>query len=200
MAAGKNAAAKILEQKGYACIDADLAGHTAVENAREKIFEHFGKEAEKRGILLKNEDKSVNRRALGAIVFESLALLSELESIVYPETERIISNFIEENKKRPEIPGVVVNAAVLYKTPNILSQVQFILYIDAPLILRYFRARKRDRLSPLKILSRFARQKDLFAKYQNSNADIQRVWNTGSIKHLEKKILKILASLERPSL
>ena len=196
MAAGKNAAASILEQMGYACIDADLAGHRAVENAREKIFERFAGETKKNGIVLKNQDGSVNRRALGEVVFSSPQLLRELESIVYPETERIIREFIEEKQKDSSIPGVVINAAVLYKTPDILSQVQFIIYVDAPLIMRYFRARKRDRLSPKKILERFARQKNLFAKYQNSNADIQRVWNTGSRQRLEKKIIKILAALE----
>lgn len=196
MAAGKNAAASILEQRGYACIDADLAGHRAVENAREKIFERFAGEAKKNGIVLKNQDGSVNRRALGEVVFSSPQLLRELESIVYPETERIIREFIEEKQKDSSIPGVVINAAVLYKTPDILSQVQFIIYVDAPLIMRYFRVRKRDGMSCKKILDRFASQRDLFAKYQNSNADIQRVWNTGSRQRLEKKIIKILAALE----
>ncbi|MBR0123886.1 MAG: dephospho-CoA kinase [Treponema sp.] len=196
MAAGKNAAASILEQMGYACIDADLAGHRAVENTREKIFERFAGETKKNGIVLKNQDGSVNRRALGEVVFSSPQLLRELESIVYPETERIIREFIEEKQKDSSIPGVVINAAVLYKTPDILSQVQFILYVDAPLIMRYFRARKRDGMSCKKILDRFASQRDLFAKYQNSNADIQRVWNTGSRQRLEKKIIKILAALE----
>ncbi|MBP5696478.1 MAG: dephospho-CoA kinase [Treponema sp.] len=194
MAAGKNAAASILEQMGYACIDADLAGHKAVENAREKIFERFAEEAKKRGLSLMNEDGSVNRRALGEVVFSSPQLLQAHEAIVYPETERIIRKFIEENQTDSSIPGVVINAAVLYKTPEILRQVQFVLYVDAPLIMRYFRARKRDGLPTKKILERFASQKNLFAKYQNSNADIQRVWNTGSRRSLEKKILKVLAA------
>ena len=37
MAAGKNAACSILEEKGFLSIDADLAGHTAAENAKKKI-------------------------------------------------------------------------------------------------------------------------------------------------------------------
>ena len=196
MAAGKNAAASILEQMGYACIDADLAGHKAVENASGKIFARFAEEAKKKGLSLRNEDGSVNRRALGEVVFSSPQLLQAHEAIVYPETERIIREFIEEKQKDSSIPGGVINAAVLYKLPDILRQVQFVLYVDAPVIMRYFRARKRDRLSPKKILERFARQKNLFAKYQNSNADIQRVWNTGSRQRLEKKILKILAALQ----
>ena len=120
MAAGKNAAASILEQMGYACIDADLAGHKAVENAREKIIERFAEEAKKRGLSLMNEDGSVNRRALGEVVFSSPQLLQAHEAIVYPETERIIREFIEEKQKDSSIPGVVINAAVLYKTPEIL--------------------------------------------------------------------------------
>jgi len=193
MAAGKNVAASILSQKGFACIDADLAGHTALENSKDKIFARFDSEAAKKGLSLRNADGSVNRRGLGSLVFSSPQLLDALEAIVYPETEQIINKFIEENLQKKSIPGVVINAAVLYKLPNVLRRVQYILYVDAPLIYRYFRARKRDGMSARKILDRFANQKGLFAKYQISNADIQRVWNTGSRQRLEKKIQKILA-------
>lgn len=187
MASGKNIVSSILEQNGFACIDADKAAHLALENSKEKILTRFSPLAKEKGVSLLNTDGSLNRRSLASIVFSSKELLSLHESIVYPETERIINSFIEENSKN-QMPLIVINAAVLYKTPSLMQKAEHILYVDAPLPLRFIRAKKRDSLSTKMIFERFASQAGLFAKYKKSNADILRVWNIGSKKRLKKKI------------
>lgn len=187
MAAGKNAASDILEKMGFACIDADKVGHIAVENARDKILQEFQEKANEKKIPLLDKDGHIIRRNLGALIFGDKDLVQLQEQIVYPEINRILEDFIEENKGK----NVVINAAVLYKVP-LIKKMDMVIYIDAPLFIRFFRAKKRDGMSTKQILARFRSQKNLFAKYNNSGADIRRVRNTGSRKNLEKKIQAIL--------
>lgn len=187
MAAGKNAAADILEQKGFACVDADIVAHKAIENSKQKILEEFGPLAAQKNITLLNPDGTINRRNLGAILFTDKTLIEKQESIVYPEVNALLEQFIEQNKGR----NIVINATLLYKVP-LIKKMDFVLFIDAPRFLRLKRALKRDKLSVKQILQRFSAQNNLFAKYKISNADIRRVWNTGSRKSLKKKIEKFL--------
>ena len=183
MAAGKNLASKILEEKGFFCIDADLAAHTAIENSREKILSAFGPLASEKGISLTDSEGKINRRNLGAIIFSDAALVEKQEAIVYPEITRILEDFISEHSGH----DVVINATVLYKIP-LIKQMDAVLFVDSPVFMRFLRAKKRDGMPARQILDRFRNQNNLFAKYKISNADTRRVWNVGSRQSLEKKI------------
>jgi dephospho-CoA kinase len=187
MAAGKNAASSILEKKGFACVDADLLVHQAVENAKEEILASFGSLADEKGLPLLTENGHINRRNLGALIFQSPELIKKQEDIVYPILNGLFEDFMEENKGR----NLVINATVLYKVP-LIKKVDSVLFIDAPLLQRLFRAKKRDGMSLKLILQRFKAQRNLFAKYKKSVADTVRVGNTGSMKKLEWKIDKFL--------
>lgn len=189
MAAGKNVAASILEKKGFAAVDADVLGHRAVKECTEQILCEFSDEAQKRGVSLLSSDGTLNRRVLGSIVFESRKLLARQEQIVYPVIRRLLAEFIRENAGK----DIAVNATVLYKLPDMQNIIERILYIDAPLPLRFIRAMKRDKTGIIQIYRRFSSQKNLFAKYKNTNTDIRRVWNTGTRQSLERKIEKFLS-------
>ncbi|MCR5217937.1 dephospho-CoA kinase [Treponema sp.] len=187
MAAGKNAAADILEKKGFISVDADQLGHKALESVSDKVIERFSQEAEKEGIQLTDSQGRIIRRNLGALLFKDKKLLQEHEKIIFPQINDLIENFAKENQGK----NIIINATVLYKT-DFIKKCRAILYIDCPLIKRLFRARKRDNMPFKQILQRFHSQKNLFAKYKKSNADIRRVRNTGTISDLEKKIDRFL--------
>lgn len=187
MAAGKNAASSILEKKGFACVDADLLVHQAVENAKEEILASFGSLADEKGLPLLTENGHINRRNLGALIFQSPELIKKQEDIVYPILNGLFEDFMEKNKSR----NLVINATVLYKVP-LIKKVDSVLFIDAPMLQRLFRAKRRDGMSLKLILQRFKAQRNLFAKYKKSVADTVRVGNTGSMKKLEWKIDKFL--------
>ena len=189
MAAGKNVAASILEKKGFVAVDADVLGHRAVKECTEQILCEFSDKAQKRGVSLLSSDGTLNRRVLGSIVFESRELLARQEQIVYPVIRRLLAEFIRENAGK----DIAVNATVLYKLPDMQNIIERILYIDAPLPLRFIRAMKRDKTGIIQIYRRFSSQKNLFAKYKNTNTDIRRVWNTGTRQSLERKIEKFLS-------
>ncbi len=88
-------------------VDADQIARDVVEPgtpAWSKIVEHFG-----RSVLL--SDKSINRVALGEIVFNDRAKLALLNEITHPEVMRRIADRLEELSSSNEI--VVVDVPLL---------------------------------------------------------------------------------------
>ncbi|MBP5157472.1 MAG: dephospho-CoA kinase [Treponema sp.] len=191
MAAGKNLAAEILEGKGWASVDADLLVHEVIEDKKDEIVAAFSSEAETLGLSLLNSDGSVNRRAVGQVIFGHPELVARQEGIVYPGVNERIDAFLEENRRAGR--NCLINATLLYKVPSIYK-VDALLYVDAPLLVRLLRARRRDGLPVRQILARFKSQGHLFSKYRKTTADIMRVWNTGSREKLERKIESFLSS------
>lgn len=191
MAAGKNLAAEILVQRGWAAVDADLLVHEVIEEKKAEIVAAFSAEAEAGGLSLLKADGTVDRRAIGQIIFGHPELVERQENIVYPGVNKRIDAFLEENRRSGR--DCLLNATLLYKVPSIHA-VDALLYVDAPVCIRLLRARRRDGLSYARILSRFRSQMNLFSQYRKSAADIKRVWNIGSRARLERKLDAFLSS------
>lgn len=172
MAAGKNYVTSILEQKGFVSIDADVVGHKAVEECREKIIEAFGSIAEEKKLQLTDENGKIIRRNLGALIFGNAELVAKQEQIVYPYITSVIEKFIEEHKTQ----NVIVNATVLYKIP-LVKKMDKILYVDVPAVVRFFRAKKRDKMKMSQILARFKSQKNLFNCYKETGVPVVKIRN-----------------------
>ena len=173
IAAGKNYVCSILEERGFFCVDADLVIHQVIKEKEEEIFLQFKEEAAAAGLELKKSDGSLDRRALGELLFKDSALLAEQEKILYPEFVARVQALIDtENESKPKIArGLVINAALLYKTPSLLRQCQKIIYVDAPLLVRAWRIRRRDRLPLLQIIRRIKSQKGLLQEYKRFASD-----------------------------
>ncbi|MCR5288550.1 MAG: dephospho-CoA kinase [Treponema sp.] len=188
MAAGKNAVSSILEQKGFVSTDADTLTHQAIQELSPVIIQTFAHDAQEKHIALQNSDGSLNRRALGALIFSNPVLLKKQEDLVYPKVIELITHFIAHHKNS----DIIINATVLYKIPSLLALCTMVLYVDAPVVQRFIRAKKRDGMPCSHIIARFLSQRNLFAKYSILHADIKRVWNIGNRKILEQKIDKFL--------
>ncbi|MCR4938749.1 MAG: dephospho-CoA kinase [Treponemataceae bacterium] len=187
MAAGKNVVSSLLEERGFLCVDADLCVHDIVESQKDKIIERFGALAEQRGISICRPDGSIDRRALGSIVFSDPELLKAQESIVHPAVEAFLNSFIDDNPQK----NIVLNATVLYKT-SLIHRCDAVIFVTAPFFVRFFRAKSRDNISTLNILKRFYSQRKIFAKYKKIKTDIYRVRNTGKKESLKKKLYAVL--------
>lgn len=187
MASGKNLAAGILQNMGFACIDADLAGHQALENCRDLVLQAFKQDAEQANIPLVDGDGKIIRKNLGKIVFSSPEKLKKHEEIVHGEINRLMENFLQQNSSKNR----VLNATVLYKVP-LIHKCDFVIFITAPFLLRLYRARRRDKAKIKDLLKRFYAQKDLYAQYRSQNVDIYKVSNCLSAGHLQKKLNALL--------
>lgn len=195
MAAGKNAVCRILEERGFIALDADRQVHGAIEKAAPEIIKTFSKEANAQNITLTDKNERLNRRELGRLLFTSKDLLAKQERIVYPVIIEETKRFIQKQQEQKKEADIILNATVLYKTPELLRLCKYIIYVDAPKITRIVRALKRDRMPLRQILSRFATQKGLFSEYKKTGVPIIKITNAGSEKKL-KSAIKSLSILQ----
>ena len=195
MAAGKNAVCRILEERGFIALDADRQVHGAIEKAAPEIIKTFSKEANAQNITLTDKNERINRRELGRLLFTSKDLLAKQERIVYPVIIEETKRFIQKQQELKSDADIILNATVLYKTPELLNLCKYIIYVDAPKITRIVRALKRDRMPLRQILSRFASQKGLFSEYKKTGVPIIKITNAGSEKKL-KSAIKSLSILQ----
>jgi dephospho-CoA kinase len=93
-------------------VDADKVAHSVYEPgnaARSELVEAFGE-----SIINDDDGGSINRPALGSIVFSDPGKLRRLENIVWPHTQRMVTRMLrsvppDESKR----PIVIVEAAML---------------------------------------------------------------------------------------
>ena len=111
IATGKSTVARILVEKGARLIDFDELSHVVEETGGpvcQEIVRHFGE-----GIL--HDDRTINRRKLGDIVFVDREKLDLLNRLVHPAV------FKEWNRRIEEIRQVQPDAIVLSDIPLLIE-------------------------------------------------------------------------------
>ena len=187
--AGKNYVGALLEERGLPVLDVDILGHQAIEAEREAILERFG------GDIL-GPGGAIDRRRLGAKVFGDRAGLEALQNIVHPAANRMTDAWIAAQGGKP----CVINAALLHRS-SAFQRLSCIMLVQAPVLTRLVRARKRDGLPLGRLLTRFRSQKQFTAQYFAGKADIYVIENRGYFglhasrnrKRLEARIDDILS-------
>ena len=197
MASGKNYVCSELEKIGFVSVDCDVEVHKVLEEKKEKIISTFSDYAKEKNLTLKNPDGSLNRRNLGALLFQNPELLALHESIVYPALTKNVTAIINtaragissdagiSNDESPATDaslqnhhrGIIINATVLYKTPELLNKCDKIIFVQSNFITRFLRARKRDKLPLKQIKNRFLSQFHLKDRYKESGIEIITVRN-----------------------
>jgi dephospho-CoA kinase len=107
---GKSEAARQLEILGASIISADQVGHEAYTpntEAWEQVVAAFGDD-------ILQDDKDIDRRKLGAIVFSDPSQLEKLNAIMHPRMARMVSDKIEVLRGQG-VKVVVVEAALLFE-------------------------------------------------------------------------------------
>ena len=104
---GKSSVSNILKDNNIDIIDADLISRNILndKNLLNLVFERFGDS-------VKNVDGSLNRKALGNIVFNDDNKLIELNSLTHPRIKENIINEIEVLKLRNK-EVIVIDAPLL---------------------------------------------------------------------------------------
>jgi dephospho-CoA kinase len=106
---GKSTVTKILADLGAPIIDADKVGHAIYAPggpAYDDMIAAFGT-----GILA--DDRTIDRRKLGPIVFADPAALKRLNSIVHPKMFARMREMIDAMRAGGEAKPIVVEAAIL---------------------------------------------------------------------------------------
>ena len=106
---GKSTVARLLEEFGALVIHADNVGHDVYRPRTEgwrRVVEAFGT-----GIL--QPDQSIDRRALGALVFGDPQALKQLNAIVHPRIFAEVQRRIAAHRASGATQPVVLEAAIL---------------------------------------------------------------------------------------
>jgi dephospho-CoA kinase len=156
---GKDTLAAFFTERGFLSIDADAIGHRALEANRDALLARFG---------------TMDRSAIGRIVFSDPRALADLEGLTHPWIGSEIRRLVREAGE-----NVVINAALLHKQ-EIFRLCDVVVWVQAPLLTRILRARTRDRLPWSRILARIWAQRKLGAQVFPPDVDILKVDNRGS--------------------
>lgn len=174
MAAGKNyVSSKMAEKFDCLNLDLDKTVHKVIKKLEPEILTAFSLDAKKAGINLLLNDGSLNRGALGALIFTDKLLIQKQENLVYPQLIEETKAFIKDNNGKK----ILLNAALLYKTPELLNLCEKIFFVRSSFLKRLLRAKKRDGLPFLQILKRFKAQKKILNEYKKTKKQIVFIKN-----------------------
>jgi len=111
IASGKSTILETLKKMGAVVISADEVAHAATQPGKpawEDIVRFFGT-----GIL--NDDKTINRKKLGEIVFNNRQYLQKLNEITHPRVKEMFKNSLKEIKEKNPDAVVVLEIPLLYE-------------------------------------------------------------------------------------
>ncbi len=187
--AGKNRYAdEFGAQEGVTVIDVDRLGHAALAANADSIVETFGS-----GLLA--ADGSIDRKALGSIVFADSRLLAQLEAISHPwmveECARLVSAARASGRR-----AVVLNAALLHRM-GLDRLCDVVVFIKAPFYERYRRAKERDHVSWQMFRRREQAQADIDPD-AFGDARIVLVWrNDGDPSLIHRQVVEFCDTMDK---
>ncbi|MBC8590839.1 dephospho-CoA kinase [Wansuia hejianensis] len=187
IASGKSTVSSILGSKGYYIIDSDEVAKDIVkpyEPAYHSIIKFFG-------TSILNEDKTINRKKLGELVFSDVNLLQKLNQITHPYVFHEIRSRIAKNCSRQNI--IFVDIPLLFEVYNELERHKIIfdevwlVYVDEKTQLE--RLMKRNNLNLQEAKLRIEAQFPIEEKKKRATRIID---NMGDIESLIKNLNKTL--------
>ncbi|UOS37853.1 dephospho-CoA kinase [Helicobacter pylori] len=180
---GKSTTIKILESQGYQILDADKIAHQLLQEHRFKIAQHFGSDILEKGIL--------NRKKLGAIVFQNANELRWLEDFLHPLIRECMLQKAYELEKNHQ--AYFLDIPLFFEVGGKKCYpVSKVVLVYAPRVLQIERLLERDKLKEAEILQRLACQMDIEQKRTMSDCIID---NSSSLKDLNKQVERFLKTL-----
>jgi dephospho-CoA kinase len=176
IACGKSLVRNMLETYDVATIDADEIVHNILQNDKliiEQIVDIFGKS------ILK-DDGGINRKELAKIVFSDADKLRKLESLVHPNTYRIIKEFMTTTDS--SIAAAIVPLLLENHRQHSFDAVWLVVADEA---LQIERLRARDNMSEEEARQRIASQMPQNIKMALADVIIE---NNSSVEHVETQV------------
>lgn len=181
--AGKSTVSRCLQERGGTVIDADVIGHSALEQG-----EIIAKIVARWGDRLRKTDGSLDRRVLAAIVFANPAERNALESLVFPYIGERCREEMARAEAGTDCRFIVLDAAVMLEAgwKDIADR---IVYVDAPREVRLARVASRNGWNEAELLAR--EQSQWPAEVKKSYADAV-ILNDGDGDKLQREVDHLL--------
>jgi dephospho-CoA kinase len=187
--AGKSQVAADLAGRGAFVLDADAVGHALLRQrpAREQVLRRFGPE-------VLDADGEVDRRKLGALVFDDPPARRDLEAILHPKMRRTFEKAIARAVRRGEARAIVLDAAILLEVgwDDLCDLVAF---VDASAEVRLGRLAAQRGWGPVEVEARERAQWPLDRK--RAAADLT-LTNDGDPAALAAEVDRLWARLAAP--
>lgn len=183
IASGKSTVSNMIKELKIPVIDADVIAREVVEvgeEALQKIVDSFGSE-------ILNETGSLDRKKLGAIVFNNKEKRLILNKIVHPIIRERIHEKIEIQKQTGS-NTIVLDMPLLFENKlTYLVDKIIVIFVDPKIQIE--RLKIRDKFSDEEALARIASQMDL--KEKISLAD-EVIHNHGLLDDTKQQLIAIL--------
>lgn len=174
IATGKSTVASIFIRLGFEIIDADTISHEILDREYLCIAKLFG------STLIK--DKKVNRKALGAIIFDDTSQRKKLEALLHPLIyEEILRQSIVLDKQKM---CYFVDIPLFFE--NKRYPIEKVLLVSISEVLQLERLMQRDASSQEEAQKRIDSQLPLREKIKNSDYVLE---NTATLIDLEEKCI-----------
>ena len=187
IATGKSTVAKMFKQCGAVVIDADELARDVVtpgKPAWREIVNTFGKTA-------LDPDRTINRRALGAIVFRNHSKLRRLEQIIHPRVEREQARLTRQAARKDPNAVVIYDVPLLFEA-GVDKRVDTIIVVTADSETQIARLEKRNGLSRTEAIRRIRSQIRLAEKVRRADYSLDGTMRRGPLAKAVSHIFKQL--------
>ena len=183
---GKSSVSTIFMENNIKVVDADIVARQIFDdkNLLNEVFSTFGKS-------IRNQDGSLNRRALGNIVFNDDEKLILLNNLTHPKIKQKILSKVEEYKNQGE-KIVVIDAALLIED-DYIPYIQKLILITCRKEIQINRIIARDNCTKEEAISRINSQMSQEEKAKFADYIID---NSNSFEELQKKVLELISVLQ----
>lgn len=185
---GKSSIARQLETFGAVRIDCDKLGHEVYQPGAagyHKVLQEFGSD-------ILNEDKTINRRALGRKVFGNQERLKALTDIVWPEIALLVKNRVSQARDEGK-EVCVVDAAVLLEAgwTDLVHEVWVSIIPEEEAVLRIT---ERDGVTAEDAVRRLDSQWSSSKQVEHANVVLSTLWEPEVTR---KQVLKAWNLLQK---
>ncbi|WP_291492649.1 dephospho-CoA kinase [Desulfurella sp.] len=188
IATGKSTVANMFRELGAHVIDSDEISHTALKKTQKthkQIVEVFGE-----SILDENGD--IDRKKLGAIVFNDKQKLTLLESIIHPYVQQKRKE-IEESILKKEKNAVIIYDVPLLFEKHLESSFDKTIVVYAKKEIQIERLMKRQNLTYDEALKLINLQMDIEEKKQKADFVID---NSYSLENTKKQVVRLFEKIK----
>ncbi|MCM3629066.1 dephospho-CoA kinase [Paenibacillus glycanilyticus] len=180
IATGKSTVAAMLVERGAMLVDADQVAREVVmpgEPALEAVASLFGQ-------AVIHTDGTLDRKALGGIVFNNTELLERLEGILHPAIRSRMQKRIREYEEQNPHQLVVADIPLLYETGQV-ELYDGIMVVYVPQQLQLKRLMERNGLAEEEAVRRIGLQMDIEQKRNRADWVID---NSGSLEETRRQV------------
>ncbi|WP_170007893.1 dephospho-CoA kinase [Bacillus fonticola] len=179
IATGKSTVSRMLVEKGFPVIDADVVARQVVEKgepAMQCVADTFGE-----GVL--HPDGTLNREALGSIVFHDKEKRNQLNAIVHPAVRKRMAQLEETHRKAGE-PVVFLDIPLLFES-KLTHRVEEILVVYVDEATQRERLKTRNSLTDKEAMARIRSQMSIEEKKEQADVVLD---NCGTKAALQKAL------------